>query len=249
MVPSHLALLLQADDTAPAVASQSMSLLEFTLGLVEALAWPLAVFVTALIFKKQIIDLAQAVRRIRLGQLEADLERVRDEAVATITQLRSLALALASPAASSLPGMISHGSTFSFSSPPVHERLAQAHAVVEALVSLGIDKFEAETIMLKPIKEHIRSAHIDIVKYIAREYMRSKSSDGTKIDYASLSSAMDRLKTREVSVSETKEVLASLMDGLPPDEEFEARLADLEHFDSTGRIRRPEVAPWSDTEE
>ena len=49
--------------------------LTFTVGIVKALAWPLAVVVIALLFRKQLIDLLATIKRGKFGSAEIEFER------------------------------------------------------------------------------------------------------------------------------------------------------------------------------
>ena len=219
-----------------------MGALEFILGLVEALAWPLAILVLVLIFRKRLAELFRAIRRIRLGKLEADLETVKDEAAATIDQLRELAVALAAPAAASLPGHISgRGHLISFSMPDVYERLKAADDIVEALTKLGVAKEEAEELILPPLRDHVRNAHVAWIRELADEAMSPEETNSLlrkKQDYPIL----DKLKSKEATTTETRSELAKMFELT---EEIDERLSDVEHFDRTGSLRRPSLPPWT----
>lgn len=240
-------ILLQIINIAQSTSIDPIGNLEFILGLVQALAWPIVALVIALIFKNQIRDLVKAIRRIRLGQLEAKIERVKDEAAATISQLRDLALALSAPAAGSLPGFISNRRHYiSFDAPPVYKRLEQAKKIVEALTKLGVERSEAESMILTPIIQHIRNAHVKWIRDIANEKLSPKVSNSLMEEEQDLP-VIDKLKAKELSISEVKESLEKRMDKLP--KELEERLKDLKHFDETGELRRPSVKPWNDSED
>lgn len=231
-------------NVAQSTNTESIHIMEFILGLVQALAWPIAALGIALMFRTQIIDLVKAIRKIRLGKLEAEIEKVRDEAAATISQLRELALALAVPASGTLPGFISNRRhSISFNAPPVIKRLEQAREIVEALKKLGSDGDEAETMMLTPINEHIRNVHVEWIRDIANEELSPEAKHSVFEKKQDLPS-IDKLEDKEISISEVRDALKKKMNKFP--KELEERLKDLEHFDHKRELRRPFVKPWCD---
>lgn len=219
--------------------------LNFIVGLVDSLAWPIAILVMALIFKQQIISLVKAIRRVRVGQFEAEIEKVKEEAAATITQLQELALALSIPAAESFPGIIESydGNYSSVYNSSVSDRFQQAKKVIDELVKLGVDRNRAESLILTPINNHVRNAHINWIRGLLNKQLNPESATIiTKKEFEF--PALDKLKENEISVTEAKKELVESLTEIP--QEFNERFEDLKYFDETGDLRRPSVPPWCD---
>ena len=238
-----LSLLLQ---DAPPRPPGDIGRLEFALGLVDALIWPVVVAVVAVCFRKEIGALAAGVKRIRMGELEADIERVRDEAAATVEQLRDLALVLTAPVASTLAPQTSPPSDYSASllSPSTAEAVTNANEIKHALIRLGADPQKADSVAWSTLRGVLREGHTDWIRHEILESMTEDEDDSAKKTEA-------RRATRSVkealdaggSTADARRDVETLCGRVPP--EVEGRILDLEHFDETSALRRTEIAPWN----
>jgi len=61
---------------------------EFTLGLVKALAWPLTVFLVALVFRHEMRGILKRLSRVKYGDLEAHFEKDLEKAERNATQIQ-----------------------------------------------------------------------------------------------------------------------------------------------------------------
>lgn len=226
-----------------------MNSLEFILGLVQALVWPMMVLILVLLFKSQIINLIKSIRTIRLGKLEAELERIREEAVATIGELRNLALSLSVPVAGILPGFIrNRDGTTTFRMSAANKRLEFANEIVKSLIELGVDASEAEVKIMDAMNEHIRLIHIGWINDIYNDIKNPNRINDLLISKESFP-VIEQLKENKISIIDAKNILKSDVEKILEEpnnlsiELFE-RLEDLDYFDKNKKLRRPREEPW-----
>lgn len=209
--------------------------------IVDILAWPAAFIIAILIFKEQITNLFTRVDKFRWGKFEAEMEKVREEALATIEELRRLAVTLAIPIANSLSGFIEkRASLISSNSPSVNERLKQAKQINDALIDLGTEPSEANEIAFEPSLRHIRRIHISWLQDIVNEIHQPEKINLVRKNIDE--DIFENLNKKAISIDHARtqvEINTAFTD------ELSEWFKDLEYFDKYNELRRPEIKPWN----
>ena len=214
---------------------------------ISTLGWPVAFLVALLVFRKKIAAglgrlSSLPFSKIKIWELEAEVERVQKEAGATIFQLKALALSLSEPVGKILPGILHFPSSHEFYSTTAAERWNHAHAIYTALIELGAAEHEADKIALAPIRTFLNRAHYE---YLKREFNKVYNGKIDK-DLNELLNVkiIDDLIGGSIQPDYLRASIEEVWHEMP--KEVEERLKDLSHFMDNDEIRRPETHPWGD---
>jgi hypothetical protein len=218
--------------------------LSFTLGVIEAVAWPIALATILYAFRKEIRTLGTMVRRLKIGQLEAELECVRDESKKTIEELRKFAILLAKLNGANLPGAISGPHSVRLRFLPTNEKFLYAKQMVESLIALGVDERHARTVAWNPLIDAIRDGHKTWIKAETNRICDAGKSRGSLFIKDVDTPSIDDYIQGRIGFGEMESRLAESLPQVT--EELEERLLDLKYFDAKKELRRPDVKPWAE---
>lgn len=210
------------------------------INLIDVVKWPGLILIFLIMFREQIIDLFKSIKKLQYGSIVAELEKAKDEALATIEQLRDLAVTLAVPIGNSFPGYITNRvPTTSFYMPSTTERLEEAGKLYESLIKLSIEPNKAREIAVEPIVNHIRDSHIRWLQDTVNEiHQPDKIHLSRKNVHENI---FNQLKEKSITIDEARMKVRN-------DTQFTDELTewfnDLQYFDENHMLRRPDIKPW-----